>query len=139
MDLNESRMSLLPAPLEDIQFYSDNNKDILKIPNGKEIQDELSLLEKLSKDSFHYLNDYTNFFFIKNENLIKQINIYWGKMVDKYCQFNINEKPSQNQKKYESETDFIIDTERNITLMKRINKIYAQIFDSIKQNLEVLT
>ena len=142
MDMDESydqRISSLPAPVEDIQFNNNYNKNFLIIPNSKEIQDELSLLEKLSNDSFLYLNDYSNFFLIKNENLIKEIYNYCDKMGDEYCQFNINDKSSQNSKKFKSKkADFIMATERHITLMKKINKIFSQIFDLIKQNLEFL-
>ena len=114
------------------------DQNILKFPNGKEIQAEISLLETTSLKSSQYLNEYSFFYSTQKDNLMKEINNFRDTLISQYNQLNFNEKPSQKPSKFDTETDFISATERNMNLMKRINKIYSQIFDSIKQNMEIL-
>ena len=115
-------------------------KGISKMPNEKEIQDEINLLETTSNNSYNYLKDYSASFLAKKESLMKEINSYRDRMMAEHKQLNLNDKSSQNQKpgKYESESDFIMATERHLNIMKKINKMYTQIFDSAKLNLDIL-
>ena len=152
---NSPRPSTAPAPApfpapnnnepkeekeEKVEKEEKKEKDILKIPNEKEIQDEINLLENTSTNSYNYLKDYSSSFLTKIESLMKEINVNRDKIMTGYKQLNLNEKASQTQKPgiYESESDFIMATEKHINLMKKINKMYSQIFDSVKQNLDIL-
>ena len=136
---NERTFSVISAaPMEMETNNENNNIDIYNIPNGKEFQEEISLLENISKDSYQYLKDYSSNFLSKNDKLMKGINIYRDKILSEYYQFNFNEQPSNKSNNLEKEKDFIKAIEKHISLMKRIHSLYSQMFNFIKQNIEIL-
>lgn len=131
--------SVAPAPVQNIsKINEDKIKEIVKIPNGKEIQEEISLLEQLSKDSTQLLNEKSSFIANKNIDLTKEIISYREKLIFEYSQFNVNEKNLQKPSNYESESDFIMAIEENINLLKRVNKIYTQIIGTAKQYYDIM-
>ena len=132
MDYDEQNEGASPPGANAINI----NENILKIPNLKEMQAEISLLEISSTEYYKYLIEYSDNFVTQKDNLITKINNYRDTLIFEYNE-KFNGKPSEKPSKYETEGDFINVTERNLNLMKRINKIYSQIFDSIKQNLEI--
>ena len=113
-----------------------NEENLLKIPNIKEIQTEMTLFDITSNECYKYLMEYSDSFLNQKGRLITKISDYRDNLISEYNQ-NFNEKLTPKPSKYETESDFVSATERNVNLMKRINKIYSQIFDSIKQNIEI--
>ena len=115
-----------------------NEQKVLNIPNGKEFQTEISVLDISLHEFEQYLNGYSIYFSTQKRNLMKEINNYRDMFISQYNIFKEKHSNSQKPSKYENESEFINAIEININLMKRINKIYSQIYDSIKQNMEVL-
>ena len=112
-------------------------ENFVKIPNIKEIQSEISLLDITSNEYYKYLIEFSEYLITQKGKLINKINNYKDQLIYEYNQLLIN-KDFQKPLKYETESDFVNSTEKDVNLMKRINKIYSQLFASIKHNLEIL-
>lgn len=118
---------------------SENNKD-KTIPNLSEIQEVISEIEGTSKNSIDYLNKLSKDFSNKNDTFLKEINLYRDNMISKYSEvFNIYDKPTENKDNDSSKTAFKMATEKHVYLMKRINEIFLEIFNSIKQNMDIMS
>ena len=116
----------------------EKNKEILKIPFGKEFQEEIKKMEFATKYSTQYLSNESKNFINKNLILLKQIYAHKDKIIAKYLS-GYNSKPSENKKdKVEEEGNFIENIEKSIMLLKKINETYYQIFNSLKDNLELI-
>ena len=135
-DLNDSiepRMSELPAPV------NTGNYKKMTIPKEKEIKQKIQHLEISSITNFKFLKKFSEDFMLKKDNLILEINSYLNKLKSEYNKDpNLVEKPSQDAPKIESDHDFMKSVDNYIKIMDKINKLYSQIFDSIKQNLEIM-
>ena len=116
-----------------------NNKQFLeeKITYDEKMKKAISKIDSISNSSCEYLKSSWNEFTNKNSKFIKEIKMYNDNIISKYSKlFNLNDKASQEEGKngvYKS------DIEKHIQLMERIHDIYSQIFDSIKQNLEIMS
>ena len=117
---------------------SENNKD-KTIPNLNEIQEVISEIEAISRNSIDYLNKLSKDFSDKNNAFLKDINLYRDNIISKYSEvFNIYDKPIEKKDNDSSKTAFKMATEKHVILMKRINQIFSEIFSSIKQNMDIM-
>ena len=119
-------------------FKEDNiekNKEILKIPFGKEFKEEITKMEITSKYSNQYLNNEIKDFLNRNKKLLKEIYSHRDNIIDKYLS-DSNSKPLEN--KTGGKINLIEIIEKSIDILKKINDIYCQIFNSIKDNLEIM-
>lgn len=109
-----------------------------KIPNLREIEEAISQIESISKNSCDYLNSFNKDFIEQNNQFVKEINLYKDNMISKYSNlFNLYEKPSQKDE--ELGKGFKLATEKHIQLMKKISDTYNQIFSSLKQNIQIMS
>ena len=143
---NKPRDSTLPPPgaagsLEDVV---DNKKNEEKQGNLDEIEDLNLMKEALdefgntSKSCGKLLFDLSQKFIEKNNNFFEEIKKYMNNLSTKYIDmFKLNEKQSEEEK-LGSLAAFKSIIGKNILLINKILEKYTQIYDSVKQNLEIM-
>ena len=143
-----TRDSSLPAPGVVIDNSTPNpsesyiGKDINfdEVIIGKEIKDTLNEIEKTSKISSLEFSKLSKEFEEKNDNFIKEINQNMKYKISKYNEmFKLSEKPSQNEENSSSDKAFKTVVGKEIQLIKKISEIYCQIYDTVKQNFEIMS
>ena len=135
IDEKISDPSDLYAPPPEIK----NNKDIIIPKEGNDLKEYNTQLDNSLENNLKDLKDLANKFSDKKKIFIEEINNYKDKIISKYSDsFSLFDNPDQEFKNDISENVIKTAKDKYIQLMGNINKLYTQIFDSIKQNLEML-
>ena len=123
MEIQKDTLLAGSAPLFNIDF------------KNRDISEQIGILQKTINDSYNYLKTMTENFLVKKSDFLNKITQYMKSVDNKYQQ--LNEKPSEN--KQNGELDSTMEMDKNIKMLKNINDIYFQIYDSIKSNLEIMS
>ena len=143
---NKPRDSTLPPPKADgtLGYLPDNKKNEEKQGNLDEIEDLNLMKEALdeigntSKSCGKVLLDLSQKFNEKNNNFFEEIKKYMNDLSSKYIDmFKLNEKQSEEEK-LGSLAAFKSIIGKNILLINKILEKYTQIYESVKQNYEIM-
>lgn len=143
---NKPRDSTLPPPGADgtLGYIPYNKKNEEKQGNLDEIEDLNLMKEALdefgntSKSCGKVLLDLSQKFNEKNNNFFKEIKKYMNDLSSKYIDmFKLNEKQSEEEK-LGSLAAFKSIIGKNILLINKILEKYTQIYESVKQNYEIM-
>ena len=111
----------------------------LKNVYEEEIFEVINLLEETSSSSSNYLSQISNDFTKINEIFSQEIKDHIMNKALKYNDlFNLNKNSNENKTNINSNTSLKIITKKTIKLIKKIIEIYSQIFNSLKQNIEIM-
>ena len=108
------------------------------IPNVKGIQEVLDEIRCVSENTQDSLKNLLNEFINKNKNFIYNISTSIDNIIRKYGGSKLNEKPVANNVNYLSEDDAQIALEKYSKSIKRICEVYSQLFNSLRQNYEIM-
>ena len=146
MNNNGQRDSTLPPAgvAGALENNPDNKKNDEKLGNIDEIEDLNLMKEALdeigntSKNCGKVLFDLYQKFNEKNNNFVEEIKKYMNDLSSKYIiMFKLNEKQSEEEK-LGSLAAFKSIIGKNIQLINKILEKYNQIYDSVKQNFEIM-
>ena len=104
-----------------------------------DIFDVMNQLKETSNSSSKYLIEAANNFSEKSKLFSQEIYDHIQKKALKYKNiFNLENDPENKDNAFNPTIGLKISTKKTIKLIKKITELYSQIFDSLKQNLEIM-